>query len=77
MFKHLAKDASEGKGSVICCQRLKTGMTFAFIQSAWSFPVFKDLSKIICMIGAISSRSSLSRRGLSLSGLAALPGLRF
>ena len=29
------------------------------------------------MIGAISSRSSLSRRGLSLSGPAALPGLRF
>ena len=28
------------------------------------------------MIGAISSRSSLSKRGLSLSGPAALPGLR-
>ena len=29
------------------------------------------------MIGAISSLSSLNRRGLSLSGPAALPGFRF
>ena len=56
---------------------LKAGMTFAFNQSAGSLPVWRDLSNMILMIGVISSRSSLSRRGLSLSGPAALLGLRF
>ena len=32
---------------------------------------------MICTMGAISSRNSLSSTGLSLSGPAALPGLRF
>ena len=81
VFKHLAKNASQGNGSVIFCQSLspflKTGMTLAVIQSAGSLPVCKDLSKMTLMIGAISSLSSLNRRGLSLSGPAALPGFRF
>ena len=54
---------------------LKTGITLAFVQSAGSLPVCNDRSKMTLMIGAISSRSSLSKRGLNLSGPAALPGL--
>ena len=81
MFEHLAKNAGEGNGSVIGCQRfvtffLKTGITLSFVQSAGSFPVCSDRSKITLMIGAISSHSSLSKRGLSISGSAALPCLR-
>ena len=46
-------------------------------QMAGSLPFWGDLSKMILMIGVISSRGSLSRRGLSLSGPAALLGFRF
>ena len=67
MFKHLANDASEGNRLVVCCERLVT--------------LFKNegacLSKLILMIGVISSRSSLSRKGSSLSGAATLSGFRF
>ena len=47
-----------------------------FEYLAGSLPVCNDGSKLTLMIGAISSRSSLSTRGLSLSGPTALPGLR-
>ena len=52
-------------------------MTFAWAQSVGNFPVWRNLSKVIFIIGAISSLSSLSKRGLILSGSGALPGLRF
>ena len=52
-------------------------MTLAVSHSAGGLPVCNDLSKMILMIGTISSLSSLSKRGFSLSGPAALPGLRF
>ena len=80
MFEYLAKNTGEGNRSVIGCQRfvafLKTGIALAFVQSAGSLPVCNDRSKMTSMIGKISSRSSLSKRGLSLSGPAALQGLR-
>ena len=50
---------------------------FVFFYSACRFLVCKGLSKIILMMEAITSRSSFSRRGSSLSGPAAFPGLRF
>ena len=46
---------------------LKIGVTCALHQSAGSLPVWSERSKIIWIIGAISSRSSLSSSGLSLS----------
>ena len=75
MFEYLAKNTGEGNSSVIGCQRFvaffKRGITLAFVQSAGSLPVCYDRSKMTLMIGAVSSRSSLSKRGLSLSGPAA------
>ena len=56
---------------------LKIGVTCSLHQSAGSLPVWRERSKIICIIGALSSQSSLSKSGLSLSGLAALKGFRF
>ena len=55
----------------------KNPFTFFFFYSACRFPVCKDLSEIILIMEAISSHSSFSRRGSSLSGPAAFPGLRF
>ena len=52
-------------------------MTLAASHSAGSLPVCNDVSKMTLMIGAISSLGYLSKRGFSLSGPAALPGLRF
>ena len=52
-------------------------MTFAVTHSEGSFPVWRDFSKMTLIIGAISSLSSFSNKGLSLSGPAALPGFRF
>ena len=56
---------------------LKMGVTWARHHSNGSLPVCRERSKITCMMGAISSRNSFSRTGLSLSGPAAFPGLRF
>ena len=80
MSEHLAKDAGEGKGSVIGCQRFvaffENGHCISLCPAAGSLPVFNDRSKMTLMTEAISSRSSRSKRGLSISGPAALPGLR-
>ena len=76
MFEYLAKNTGEGNRPEICRLFLKTGITLAFVQSAGSLPVCNDRSKMTLMIGAFSSRSSLGKRGLSLSGPAALSGLR-
>ena len=55
---------------------LNMGVTFALHQSLGSFLVCKDLSKITVIIGASSTWGSFSSNGRSLSGPAALPGLR-
>ena len=83
MLKNLAKYASQGYGSVVgsrrFCSLLKNWLrvTRALRHSAGSLPVWRQRSKITCIIGAISSRNSLSMSGLSLSGPAALKGFMF
>ena len=80
MFKHLIKDASERNRSVIRCQRF-----IALFQGGHDIGL-----QLICrelaspegsitddFVEVISSWISLSRRGLSLSGPAALLGFRF
>ena len=47
---------------------LKTGVTWAFHQSAGSLPFLIDCSNITRKIGAISSLSSFNKRGLSQFG---------
>ena len=56
---------------------LKIGLTWARHHSDGSLPVLMERSKITCIMGAISLRNSFNRIGLSLSGPAAFPGLRF
>ena len=55
---------------------LKTGITLAVSHSVGSVHVWRDLSKITLIFGAISSLSSLSSNCLSLSGPAAFPSFR-
>ena len=81
MFKYLTGYTGEGDWSVISISRFITLLEDrCYLVSAplcWKFTRLDETLKITRMIGAISSRNSFSKSGLSLSRPAAFLGFKF